>query len=234
MPPLIELIDIARHYQMGDQRIAALDGVSFTIDRGDMVAIIGSSGSGKSTLLNILGCLDTPTRGRYRLDGRDVQDLDDNERARLRNHQIGFVFQSFQLLHRATAERNVALPLVYRGTPSRIRSERAAQALTRVGLGHRMKHRPHELSGGQRQRTAIARALVTAPSLLLCDEPTGNLDSATREEIMALFHALHAEGNTILIVTHEPAIAARCPRAIRLRDGRIVDDERATHAESAA
>jgi putative ABC transport system ATP-binding protein len=197
-----------------------------------MVAIVGSSGSGKSTLLNVLGCLDTPTRGRYRLDGRDVHDLDDDERARLRNRQIGFVFQSFQLLHRATAARNVALPLVYRGTPSRIRNERAAQALTRVGLGHRMKHRPHELSGGQRQRTAIARALVTSPSLLLCDEPTGNLDSATREEIMALFHALHDEGNTILIVTHEPAIAERCPRAIRLADGKIVSDERAPVREA--
>ncbi|HEY6176607.1 MAG TPA: ABC transporter ATP-binding protein, partial [Kofleriaceae bacterium] len=204
---LIELRDVARYYQMGDERIAALDGVSFAIEAGEMVAIVGSSGSGKSTLLNILGCLDTPSRGQYRLAGRDVQDLSDDERARARNRQIGFVFQSFQLLDRATAQRNVALPLVYRGTPSRIRNERAAQALTRVGLGHRMKHRPHELSGGQRQRTAIARALVTAPSLLLCDEPTGNLDSATREEIMALFHALHADGNTILIVTHEAAIA---------------------------
>ena len=140
MPPLIELIDVARHYRMGDQQVAALDGVSFAVDRGEMVAIVGSSGSGKSTLLNVLGCLDTPTRGRYQLDGRDVQDLDDDERAGLRNRQIGFVFQSFQLLHRATAARNVALPLVYRGTPSRIRNERAAQALTRVGLGHRMKH----------------------------------------------------------------------------------------------
>jgi putative ABC transport system ATP-binding protein len=232
MPPLIELIDVARHYRMGDQQIAALDGVSFTIDRGEMVAIVGSSGSGKSTLLNVLGCLDTPTRGRYRLDGRDVQDLGDDERARLRNRQIGFVFQSFQLLHRATAQRNVALPLVYRGTPSRIRNERAAQALTRVGLGHRIKHRPHELSGGQRQRTAIARALVTAPSLLLCDEPTGNLDSTTREEIMALFHALHTDGNTILIVTHEAAIAARCPRAIQLRDGKIISDDRAPVREA--
>jgi putative ABC transport system ATP-binding protein len=226
MPPLIELIDVARHYQMGDQQIAALDGVSFAVDRGEMVAIVGSSGSGKSTLLNILGCLDTPSRGRYRLDGRDVQDLADDERARLRNRQIGFVFQSFQLLHRATAQRNVALPLVYRGTPARIRNALAAQALTRVGMGDRMRHRPYELSGGQRQRTAIARALVTAPSLVLCDEPTGNLDAANREEVMALFRALHVEGNTILVVTHEPAIAARCPRAIRIADGRIVSDER--------
>ncbi|HEX3760196.1 MAG TPA: ABC transporter ATP-binding protein [Kofleriaceae bacterium] len=229
---MIELIDIARHYRMGEQQIAALDGVSFAIDRGELVAIVGSSGSGKSTLLNILGCLDTPTRGRYRLDGRDVQDLGDDERARVRNRQIGFVFQSFQLLHRATAQRNVALPLVYRGTPARIRNAQAARALTRVGLDNRMQHRPYELSGGQRQRTAIARALVTEPSLLLCDEPTGNLDATTREEVMALFHALHAEGNTILIVTHEAAIAARCPRAIRIADGKLVSDERTLAREA--
>jgi putative ABC transport system ATP-binding protein len=188
------------------------------------VAIVGSSGSGKSTLLNILGCLDTPSRGRYRLAGRDVQDLSDDDRAAVRNRQIGFVFQSFQLLHRATAQNNVALPLVYRGIPARERSRRAAEALARVGLQHRMHHKPFQLSGGQRQRTAIARALVTAPSLLLCDEPTGNLDSTTAEDIMALFHELHREGNTILIVTHEPSVAARCPRAIRIFDGRIVAD----------
>jgi putative ABC transport system ATP-binding protein len=222
--PLIELVDVARYHQMGDERIAALDGVSFTVARGELVAIIGSSGSGKSTLLNILGCLDTPSRGAYRLGGRDVQDLPDDERARLRNHQIGFVFQSFQLLHRATAHTNVALPLVYRGTPARERHARAAQALGRVGLANRMTHRPYQLSGGQRQRTAIARALVTEPQLLLCDEPTGNLDSATTDEVMALFHQLHAEGHTILIVTHEAAIAARCPRAIRICDGKIVGD----------
>ena len=198
--------------------------VSFAVDRGEMVAIVGSSGSGKSTLLNVLGCLDTPTRGRYQLDGRDVQDLDDDERAGLRNRQIGFVFQSFQLLHRASALRNVALPLVYRGIPARERNRRAAEALARVGLSNRMSHKPFQLSGGQRQRTAIARALVTEPSLLLCDEPTGNLDSATSEEIMALFHRLHGEGNTIMIVTHEPSIAARCPRAIRISDGKILAD----------
>jgi putative ABC transport system ATP-binding protein len=189
-----------------------------------MVAIIGSSGSGKTTILNLLGCLDTPSRGRYRLDGHDVQDLSDDARARLRNREIGFVFQSFQLLHRGSAQRNVALPLIYRGVPARERETRAQRALARVGLAGRCKHRPDQLSGGQRQRTAIARALVTEPSLLLCDEPTGNLDSATSEDVLALFHQLHAEGNTILIVTHEPTIAERCPRAIRIFDGKIVHD----------
>ena len=222
--PVIELVDIARYYQMGDERIHALDGVSFSVATGEMVAIVGSSGSGKSTLLNILGCLDTPTKGQYRLDGKDVQDLSDDERAHARNYKIGFVFQSFQLLHRATALKNVALPLIYRGMPRRERNERAEKALAKVGLGARTKHKPYQLSGGQRQRTAIARALVTDPSLLLCDEPTGNLDSATSEEIMALIHQLHGEGNTILIVTHEPKIAARCPRAIRIADGKIVAD----------
>jgi len=213
--PLIELREITRYYQMGEERIAALAGVGFQIMRGEMVAIIGSSGSGKSTLLNILGCLDTPTSGHYRLDGKDVQDLSDDERARARNRQIGFVFQSFQLLPRSTAVKNVALPLVYRGVPARERLARAAAALAKVGLAERTRHRPNH---------AIARALVTEPSLLLCDEPTGNLDSNTSEDIMALFHALHAEGNTIVMVTHEPSIAARCQRAIRIADGKVVAD----------
>ena len=226
MPPLIELVDIARYYQMGDERIAALDGVSFAVEQGEMVAIVGSSGSGKSTLLNILGCLDTPSQGTYRLAGKDVQGLDDDARAHVRNRLIGFVFQSFQLLHRASALKNVALPLVYRSIPAREREARARRALARVGLGQRLAHKPFQLSGGQRQRTAIARALVTEPSLLLCDEPTGNLDSATTEDILALFTQLHTEGNTILIVTHEPRIAARCPRAIRIFDGKIVADGR--------
>ncbi|MBA2543172.1 MAG: ABC transporter ATP-binding protein [Deltaproteobacteria bacterium] len=234
MAPVIELVDIARYYQMGDERIAALDGVSFAVNTGEMVAIVGSSGSGKSTLLNILGCLDTPSSGQYRLDGTDVQDLSDDDRARARNRKIGFVFQSFQLLHRASAQKNVALPLVYSGIPARERNTRAAKALERVGLAARMGHKPFQLSGGQRQRTAIARALVTQPSLLLCDEPTGNLDSATSEDIMALFHQLHAEGNTILIVTHEPKIAARCPRAIRIADGKIVADGPGAEVKGAA
>ncbi len=225
MGPLIELCDVARHYQMGDERIAALDGVTFAIERGELVAIVGSSGSGKSTLLNILGCLDTATAGTYRLGGACVQDLDDDARARVRNRQIGFVFQSFQLLHRATALANVALPLMYRGVSARVREARATAVLERVGLGHRMRHRPYQMSGGQRQRTAIARALVTEPSLLLCDEPTGNLDAATTEDVMALFRQLHADGNTIVIVTHEAAIAERCPRAIRIFDGKVVADE---------
>jgi putative ABC transport system ATP-binding protein len=224
MAPLIELVDIARYYQMGDERIAALDGVSFAVESGELVAIIGTSGSGKSTLLNLLGCLDTASAGRYRLNGRDVQDLSDDDRARARNQQIGFVFQSFQLLHRATALKNVELPLVYRGMPARERRDRATKALTRVGLAARIKHKPYQLSGGQRQRVAIARALVSEPSLLLCDEPTGNLDSTTTEDIMALFHRLHAEKHTIVIVTHDPSIAARCPRAIRISDGKILAD----------
>jgi putative ABC transport system ATP-binding protein len=228
MAALIDLVDIARYYVMGDEKIAALDGVSFSIARGEMVAIVGSSGSGKSTLLNILGCLDTPSAGEYRLDGANVQDLSDDDRARVRNRQIGFVFQSFQLLHRASALKNVALPLQYRGVPKRERDVKAKAALDRVGLGNRITHKPYQLSGGQRQRTAIARALVTEPSLLLCDEPTGNLDSATTEDIMALFRALHAEGNTIIIVTHEPDIAARCPRAIRVFDGKVVLDGKGT------
>jgi putative ABC transport system ATP-binding protein len=209
---------------MGEETIAALDGVSFRIDDGEMVAIVGRSGSGKTTLMNILGCLESPTAGRYRLAGRDVSELDDDELSAVRNRRIGFVFQSFQLLSRATALRNVELPLVYRGIPRSQRREMARAALERVGLGQRTQHRPTELSGGQRQRVAIARALVSEPSIVLADEPTGNLDSATEREIMDLLSQLNGAGHTIVIVTHEPGIAAQCPRAIRLVDGRVIAD----------
>jgi putative ABC transport system ATP-binding protein len=222
--PLIEVNQVTRHFVMGGETIAALDGVSFTIARGECVAIVGSSGSGKSTLMNILGCLDVPSSGAYRLDGHDVRGLGDDALSALRNRQIGFIFQSFQLLPRQTALANVELPLVYRGMSARHRRPIAERALERVGLGHRSRHLPNQLSGGQRQRVSIARALVTEPSILLADEPTGNLDSATGREILELFRELHAAGNTILLVTHEPAIAAACPRRIRLSDGRIAED----------
>jgi putative ABC transport system ATP-binding protein len=222
--PLIQIRDLARHYLVGGETVRALDGVSFSIDRGEWVAIVGQSGSGKSTLMNLVGCLDTPTAGSYRLAGADVQGLADDALADLRNREIGFVFQTFQLLPRASALANVELPLVYRGLPRRERRARAEASLEAVGLANRMHHRPNELSGGQRQRVAIARALVGEPSLLLADEPTGNLDSATGEEIIRLFDDLHRRGHTILLVTHEPRLAARCPRAIRLSDGRVVGD----------
>src|SRR5512142_2241208 len=221
---MIVVEDLHRHYVVGGETVRALDGVSFTIERGEWVAIVGQSGSGKSTLMNLLGCLDTPTAGVYRLNGSDVEGLADDQLADLRNREIGFVFQTFQLLPRASAVQNVELPLVYRGLPRRERRARAEAALRSVGLGNRMTHRPNELSGGQRQRVAIARALVGNPSLLLADEPTGNLDSATGEEIVRLFAELHARGHTIVLVTHEPRLAARCPRAIRLADGRVVAD----------
>ena len=222
--PMLELDVVSRVYKMGAETIYALREVSFTIERGQYVAIIGQSGSGKSTLLNILGCLDTPTDGIYRLRGHDVRGLDDNALSALRNREIGFIFQTFQLLPRTTALENVELPLVYRGVPAGKRRRMAMDALGRVGLGKRMRHQPNELSGGQRQRVAIARALVTEPSILLADEPTGNLDSTTGREILGLFHELHAAGNTLILVTHEPTIAAQCPRAIRLSDGQIVAD----------
>jgi putative ABC transport system ATP-binding protein len=222
--PLLELDGVSRNYKMGSEVIHALDGVSFRVHRGEYVAIIGTSGSGKSTLLNLLGCLDTPSEGAYRLRGRDVRGLDDDALSDLRNREIGFIFQTFQLLARTTALENVELPLVYRGLPRGKRREMAKRALERVGLARRMSHRPNELSGGQRQRVAIARALCAEPTILLADEPTGNLDSATGREILALFDQLHAAGNTIILVTHEPTIAARCPRAIRLSDGQIVAD----------
>jgi len=222
--PVIELLQLSRHYVMGGETICALEGVSFAIHPGELVAIIGSSGSGKSTLMNLLGCLDVPTRGTYRLRGHDVASLDDDALSALRNREIGFVFQNFQLLPRASALDNVALPLVYRGLSRHERTASAKGALERVGLGKRLGHRPNEMSGGQRQRVAIARALVTGPALLLADEPTGNLDSATGREILELFDELHRSGSTIVIVTHEPTIAARCPRAIRLSDGRVLED----------
>jgi putative ABC transport system ATP-binding protein len=224
--PLIQVERLSRHYVVGGEVVRALDGVSFAIAQGEFVAIVGQSGSGKSTLMNLLGCLDTPTGGVYRLNGTDVRDLGDDALADLRNREIGFVFQTFQLLPRATALQNVELPLVYRGAPRRERRARAEAALAAVGLSNRMHHRPNELSGGQRQRVAVARALVGEPSLLLADEPTGNLDSATGEEIMRLFDELHGRGHTLILVTHEPRLAARCPRAIRISDGHVVADGR--------
>ncbi|HXN82728.1 MAG TPA: ABC transporter ATP-binding protein [Myxococcales bacterium] len=221
---LIELDHIVKTYDLGAEKVHALRDIHFGIERGEFVAIVGQSGSGKSTLMNIVGCLDVPTSGTYRLSGRDVGTLPDDDLADVRNQQIGFVFQSFQLLPRASALENVELPLIYRGIPARERRARAVLALERVQLQDRMKHRPAQLSGGQRQRVAIARALVTEPSLLLADEPTGNLDSATGEEIVRLFLELHRAGNTIVLVTHEPKLAARCPRAVRLVDGLVVAD----------
>ena len=222
--PLISVENLARHYTVGEEEVRALDGVSFDVKRGEWVAVVGQSGSGKSTLMNLIGALDTPTSGSYRINGHDVERLSDDELADLRNNEIGFVFQTFQLLSRSTALANVELPLVYRGISRRERREQAVKALEAVGLANRMHHKPNELSGGQRQRVAIARALVGNPSLLLADEPTGNLDSATGEEIIRLFGELHRRGHTILLVTHEPRLAARCPRAIRLSDGKIVAD----------
>ena len=222
--PLISIDRLARHYVVGGETVRALDGVSFDIRHGEWVAIVGQSGSGKSTLMNLLGCLDTATSGTYRLNGADVETLSDDQLADLRNREIGFVFQTFQLLPRASALANVELPLVYRGVSRKERRVAAEQALRSVGLGNRMHHRPNELSGGQRQRVAIARALVGEPSLLLADEPTGNLDSQTGEEIVRLFGELNARGHTIILVTHEPRLAARCPRAIKLMDGRVLGD----------
>ena len=216
--------NMVRRYRMGDEEVVALAGVDIAVEQGEMVAIVGTSGSGKSTLMNIMGCLDRPTAGQYSLHGRAVSGLSDDELSRLRNREIGFIFQNFQLLSRAEAWQNVELPLVYRDVPRGERRKRALLMLEKVGLGHRVRHRAHELSGGQRQRVAIARALVADPSLLLADEPTGNLDSATQNEIMALFHELHRAGHTIVLVTHEPSLAARCPRVIRLADGRVIHD----------
>jgi len=221
---MIRLEGVSKQYRMGDQTVHALQGIDLHIRANEMVAFIGASGSGKSTMMNIVGCLDRPSSGEYWLNGRAVATMSGDELASVRNREIGFIFQSFHLLPRASALDNVAQPLIYRGVPLRERLALAEQALQRVGLGERMHHRPNELSGGQRQRVAIARALVGKPAILLADEPTGNLDSATSQEILALIRELHADGQTVIMVTHEPEIADQCRRVVRLRDGRIMSD----------
>jgi putative ABC transport system ATP-binding protein len=227
-PPanVIQLRGVYRTYEMGNQVLHALNDVDLDIARNEYVAIVGASGSGKSTLMNLIGCLDRATRGEYRLEGIPVGDMNEIELARIRNREIGFVFQSFNLLARASALKNVMQPLVYRGMPRAERRERAAEALQRVGLGDRLDSRPNQLSGGQRQRVAIARALVGKPAILLADEPTGNLDSQTSREIMALIDQVHDAGQTVIMVTHEPDIAAHCRRVVRLEDGRVAEDRR--------
>jgi len=224
--PVIRLTDVYRTYEMGDQVLHALAGVSLDILRNEYVAIVGASGSGKSTMMNIIGCLDRATNGDYLLNGTDVGDMTEAQLARARNREIGFIFQSFNLLSRASALKNVMQPLVYRGIPRAERKRLATEALGRVGLGDRLESRPNQMSGGQRQRVAIARALIGQPAILLADEPTGNLDSKTSQEIMALIDQLHEQGQTIIMVTHEPDIAAHCERVIRLTDGKIESDER--------
>ncbi len=221
---LISIRELHRVYQVGTEQVHALNGVDLEIDANEYVAIMGPSGSGKSTLMNIVGCLDTPSKGSYRLKGREIAELTDDELARIRNQEIGFVFQTFNLLARADALHNVELPLVYAGIRHEERRRRAREALERVGLGDRMKHRPNELSGGQRQRVAIARALVNGPSIVLADEPTGNLDTVTGDEIMAAFEHIWRQGNTVILVTHERDIAAHARRIVRMRDGRIESD----------
>lgn len=223
--PLIHIKDVVKTYDMGAELVHALSGVTLDIQANEYVAIMGPSGSGKSTLMNVIGCLDTPTSGLYEFGGENVGDLDDNQLAEIRNRKIGFVFQTFNLLPRSTALHNVELPLIYAGVPSYERRERAEKVLTDVGLGDRMLHKPNELSGGQRQRVAVARALVNNPSIILADEPTGNLDSKTGVEIMQLFSDLHAQGNTLILVTHEEDIAEHAHRILRLFDGKVASDE---------
>jgi putative ABC transport system ATP-binding protein len=226
MDEIIRLEGITRHYRIGEELVKALDGVDLVVGKNEYLALMGPSGSGKSTLMNIIGCLDTPTSGRYFLNGPDVAGLSDNELAEIRNREIGFVFQTFNLLPRYTALENVALPLVYAGVSREERVRSAERALRQVGLADRMKHRPNELSGGQRQRVAVARAIVNHPAIILADEPTGNLDTRTSQEIMALFNDIHREGNTIIIVTHEEDIARHAHRIVRMRDGVVEADER--------
>jgi putative ABC transport system ATP-binding protein len=224
-PLVIDIENITKDYVMGEETVRALRGVSLQIHRNEYIAVMGPSGSGKSTLMNMLGCLDTPSTGRYEFNGKNVAEMNDDELAAIRNHEIGFVFQTFNLLPRASSLKNVELPLIYAGIDPETRAKRAAQALADVGLGDRIHHKPNELSGGQRQRVAVARALVNRPSIILADEPTGNLDSKTGEEIMALFENLYQLGNTIILVTHERDIAAHARRAVHLRDGLIESDE---------
>jgi putative ABC transport system ATP-binding protein len=226
MSNVIHIRNIIRNFQLGSETVYVLKGIDLDIERGDYVAIMGPSGSGKSTLMNLLGCLDTPTSGTYVLNGKDVSQLSDDHLAEIRNKEIGFVFQTFNLLPRTTALENVALPMIYAGASKKERTERAQEVLTDVGLADRMDHRPNELSGGQRQRVAVGRALVNKPSIILADEPTGNLDSKTSLEILQLFDDIHQAGNTVIVVTHEEDVAARAKRIIRLRDGVIESDVR--------
>jgi putative ABC transport system ATP-binding protein len=233
--PVIQVEDVERVYRITeDLAVPALDGVSLRIERGEFVAIMGSSGSGKSTLMNILGCLDAPTAGRYLLDGVDVRDIPEDDLADLRNRKIGFVFQSFNLVPRTSAVANVELPLAYAGLGRAERRRRAAAALAAVGMQDRMDHLPSELSGGQQQRAAVARAIVTNPAIVLADEPTGNLDSHSTADILAIFERLNAEGRTVVLITHEPDVAARARRIIRLGDGRVLSDESTVHEDAAA